>query len=173
MFTDTKKNWRGVVIVFLAGILLLPGCTAVPKLVATPTHMSPTASSAPTDTMEPTSTATLPPTSTAMPTDTPAPTATPVPPNELADAKFLTSGQLSGWRYFIAVEAPKPIIGQYTMNVEDSKLYSCEVIPQFPKRLYCTGQLQVLDDYINYVILEKASGRKVFEGRLFIPVQKN
>jgi hypothetical protein len=147
--------------------ILTAGCAPAPTPAPTATAQA-TATQTPTEL--PTVTDTPLPTATALPTRTPAPTSTPIPPNELADAHFLTSGFLDGWRYFITIESPNPITGEYTAVMGENKEYTCEVMNQFPKRLYCIGRLAKVDDYVPYVVFEKETQRKVFEGKVFIPI---
>ncbi len=133
----------------------------------TPTSLPPT----PTDTRTPQPTATSTPLPTAtvtpVPSLTPTPTATVIA--ELKDAKFYTSGFLSGYQYFFAVQAKQPIQGHYYARVEQ-KDYTCKVNPEHTNRLYCTGRLPAVDKSVTYTIYDETSGQPVMTGTINIPL---
>ena len=83
-----------------------------------------------------------------------------------------TAGFLPKWRYFFAVKVPSDTIeGEYYAIVDRNKEYSCEILAAYPNRLYCTGPLSAANDFIDYVIFEKDTDLKVFEGSIFVPLQ--
>ncbi|MEA4910135.1 MAG: hypothetical protein VB089_21115 [Anaerolineaceae bacterium] len=163
---------RKPVILWLVSVLLigavLSGCAApaTPQPTSTPEVVkvvpSNTPSPAPTNTR--TVTQTLPP--TASPTATVTPT--PKPLDDFSQASFFTSGHLPDYRYFIAIELPDPIQGQYYAWVDDNREYPCEPNGEYPNRLYCTGALAGVDKTIDYSIREKDSDREVFSGDVYI-----
>jgi hypothetical protein len=163
------KQIKNILSALILSGIVLTGCqTATPSPTSTPTAAW-TETPTPTETSTPTSTATI--TETPTPTLTPTGTDTPTPPNELLGAKYFTSGYLSRWRFFIAIEAQAPVTGKYYMTVEDNKNYICEVQTQYPNRLYCSGRLAVIDDYADYVIYDASTDRVVYKDRIFIPVE--
>lgn len=154
--------------IWIAACFLIAGCTAL-SAPPTPTVTQPAPTHTATHTPLPSATPTPEPTRTATltPSQTPTPTATVIA--ELSDASFYTSGFLSGYRYFFAVQAKQPIQGQYRARVEN-KDYTCEPNPSHPNRLYCYGRLAKVDGTVSYQIIEETSGKTVFSGEIFIPL---
>ena len=136
----------------------LPPTATVEKIVDSPTP-------APTDTPYVTDTPT--PTETAVPTATIAPSSTPV--MDFSKVKIINLGFLPNWRCLFTLELPKPVEGQYYLMVQTNKQYKCEVIAKFPNRLYCTGPLAVIDDYVDVSLFMVGASEPVLYAKPFIP----
>jgi len=104
----------------------------------------------PAETEPPLATATLFPSQTPLPTmtptitPTPLPTATfsPTPDAALAQVKLIGLSWLVKYKYnlLLSFEFPGPVDPEdYRVTLED-KPYRCEVLAQYPNRLYCNGQ---------------------------------
>ena len=171
------KNWRRFIFILAVFTILFAAGCAAQGAVPTPSPEVPTRQLTTTATMvpEPTNTP-IPPTATITSSPTIVPsetsTSTPAPQTDFSEATLYTAGFLPKWRYFFAVKVPADSIeGEYYAVVDRNKDYSCEVQAQYPNRLYCTGPLAAADDTIHYVIYEKETNLKVFEGDIFVPLQ--
>ena len=152
----------------LAASLIVTACSVLGGgATPTPTPLPPTATA--TRTPQPTATLTPTPTATATPIPTLTPTPTPTVIAELKDAKFYTSGFLSGYQYFFAVQAKQPIQGHYYAKV-DNKDYTCQVNASHPDRLYCYGRLPAVNKTVTYTIYDQTSGQPVMTGTINIPL---
>ncbi len=156
-----------LIIILLAASFIMGACSVLGGATPTPTPLPPTSTA--TRTPLPTATPTSAPTATAtpIPSLTPTPTATVIA--ELKDAKFYTSGFLSGYQYFFAVQAKQPIQGHYYAKV-DSKDYTCEVNATHTNRLYCYGRLPAVNKTVDYTIYDQTSGQPVMTGTINIPL---
>lgn len=160
-------------LVFLI-IILSAGCsgnTGTP----TPTHQPPTRTPLPTFTRAPTITPL--PTQTSLPIQSPTATTTsyPTPVVDFSKATYYTGGFLPGWRFFIAIQTDQQIKGSYNAVIQDEKgkaikQYTCTVIPNYPKRLYCSGDLPGMAKWFFYTIFDKTSGQPVYSGKVYIPL---
>lgn len=138
--------------------------TEIPTRRATQTSM-PTATEKPTRQSEPTEEWTATPFSSS----TPEPTLPPA--DNWEGAAFYTAGFLQNWNFFIAVQLKEDIKGSYYAVVGKGKTYYCSNNYN-PRRLYCTGPLARLDDWVDYEIFEKLSNQSVFKGSVFIPLDQ-
>ncbi len=153
--------------ILLAASFIMAACSVLSGATPTPSPLPPTVTATrtplPTATFTPLPTATL----TPVPSLTPPPTPTVIA--ELKDAKFYTSGFLSGYQFFFAVQAKQPIKGHYYATVE-SKDYTCQVNASRPDRLYCTGRLPAVNKTVDYTIYDQISGQPVMTGSFYIPL---
>lgn len=154
---------------FSVTFITLTGCSAL--VSPTPTH-------------DPTSTPTKKPTRTPLPSLTPFPspspspspsptiTASPYPTPQInfENVKFYTAGFLTDWRFFIALQAPEAFQGDYFMRVQNNKQYTCSVINDYPNRLYCSGPLPVVDDWVNFSLYSSPSEQVLYQGRVYVPM---
>ncbi|MEJ5201753.1 MAG: hypothetical protein WHV66_05915 [Anaerolineales bacterium] len=154
--------------------LLIAGCVNGSS-TPTSTPKPPTRTSLPTFTRAPTITPL--PTQTSLPTLAPSATSTPYPTPavDFSKATFYTGGFLPGWRFFIAVQAEEEVKGNYNAVLQDEKgksikQYTCTVIPKYPKRLYCSGDLPGMEKWFTYTIFDQTSGQPVYSGRIYIPL---
>jgi hypothetical protein len=94
-----------------------------------------------TPTVEPPS-ATPAPTDTPPPTDTPEPSATPtVTPTEgpnFAAASVYAVSHLPKDKLLVTVQVPGGVEGEYKAYVSNLP-FACEILDQYPDRLYCNG----------------------------------
>ncbi|NPV77093.1 MAG: hypothetical protein HPY59_12060 [Anaerolineae bacterium] len=158
-----------IAVIGLAAVLVLIGCG--PRQVPTPTlpPVRPTRTPVPTSTPAPT--ITPQPTETPLPSPTPLPSNTPFPTPEVdfSKAKFYTAGFLPNWRFFIAIQAEEEMKGSYEALVDQTVRYRCEVLATYPKRLYCSGPLRRMNDWVDYSIFQTGAEEPVFKSRVFIP----
>lgn len=171
--------------ILLAALLaaaFLAGCggaaTPAPSL-ATPTVETPAATNTPAATKTPYPTETARPSSTPLPSETPtrAPTAT-ITPNvqaieTLQSIKMLGLAWYSDYDLLLSFQFPEPVNAEdYRVTLED-KVYNCEVLTQYPDRLYCKGQgakvLAVADVRIYPAGQEQAG----FEKEVWVPYFSN
>lgn len=157
------------VIIGLTAALFLIGCSSRPAPTPTLTPIHPTRTPAPTGTPAPT--ITPQPTETHLPSPTHLPTNTPFPTPEVdfTKAKFYTAGFLPDWRFFISIQAEEEMRGSYEALVDKTVRYKCEVLTAYPKRLYCSGPLRRMNDWVDYSIFQIGAEEPVFKGRVFIP----
>lgn len=127
--------------------------TERPTLVST-TPPLPTATERPTNQPEPTKEWTATPISSS----TPEPTLPPA--DNWEGAAFYTAGFLQNWNFFIAVQLKEDIKGSYYAVVGKGKTYYCSNNYN-PRRLYCTGPLARLDDWVDYEIFDRVSNQSV------------
>lgn len=154
--------------------LLITGCTSSSN-ISTPTFRPPTRTPLPTFTRAPTITPL--PTQTSLSTPIPSATSTPnpTPAVDFSKVTFYTGGFLPGWRFFIAVQAEDEVKGSYNAVIQDEKgksikQYTCTVIPKYPKRLYCSGDLPGMEKWFVYTIFDQDSGQPVYSGKIYIPL---
>jgi hypothetical protein len=128
--------------VILMSACAAPSATTAPTtapVLATATPSS-TATQAPTETARPS----LTPIATATPdaTETIPPTATlpPTPDPALSNVKMIGLAWYKNYDLLLSFQFSGPVNPKkYRVTLED-KEYSCEVLAQFPNRLYCRGQ---------------------------------
>jgi hypothetical protein len=167
-----NKCYYFIFITMLAGLILITACNAfapapTPTVPPTPTSVKVFATPTPAATDTPFVTETPTPTETPVPTATIMPSATPV--MDFSKVKIINLGFLSNWRCLITLEMPKPVQGEYYLMVQTNKQYKCEVIAKFPNRLYCTGPLAVIDDYVDVSLFMVGNNAPVFYAKPFIP----
>ena len=165
--TITQQTRYVKLVVAALALFLLAACSA-PLPTATPT-LPPTASPtlAPTHTLAPTATSAPTRTPKPLPTHTSSPTA--ALKSDFSQAKLSTAGYLPGYRFFIAIELPDPVKGEYYALVDENKEYTCSIPGNYPNRLYCSGQLTKVDGWVSYVIYTQGTDEEVFEGEVYAP----
>jgi hypothetical protein len=173
MNKNTYTKVRNTGIFMLAALILLAsGCAApTPRIVYVPLptdFVTPTVG-------EPQLAITPLPTATAIPTPTSPPTLTPTPTPysgvDFSEVEVAFGGFLSDYRYFIALRFPGDVVGQYYALVGSNSLeYTCEVMPEYPNRLYCTGPLAGVDKYVTIMLFSSETNDLVFTGQIFIPI---
>jgi hypothetical protein len=90
--------------------------------------------------------------------------------SNLNQARIYTVGFLEGWRYFFTLETLSEVEGKYYAIVQENKRYECFILPQYPNRLYCQGQLVDLDDYVNFTVYDQTNNKPVYFGTVYIPM---
>ncbi|MCC6148172.1 MAG: hypothetical protein IT308_11460 [Anaerolineaceae bacterium] len=152
-----------------SAVFVSAGCNPrkTPAHTITPTLPTRT----PASTRTPAPTITLLPSETPLPPPTIEPTHTPFPTPEVdfSSAKFYTAGFLPDWRFFIAIQAEGEMKGDYTALVDKTVTYKCEILAAYPKRLYCSGPLRRMNDWVNYAIYQTGASQPVFQSKVFIP----
>ena len=155
-----------LILTMLCMAVLLSACgTPAAAPTATVPVEPPTATPKPTETAVPTATATETPVPSATPTITLTPTAT--FQADFSKAELYTAGPLANFRFLIAVELEEPVEGDYYSLVDKNKEYSCEVLPEYPNRLYCSGPQAAADDFVFFQVFESATDRVVFSGEVY------
>lgn len=126
-------------------ILVLTSCATAPPNPISTAVSGPSATS-----LFPSRTPTITATSTATPPPAP-PTPTPTVTGTFMQASVYGVSRLSGRRLLVSITVPVAesypavLSRPYTAVVGPSTLV-CEVLPQYPDRLYCSGP----DPYVNY-----------------------
>ena len=150
----------------LCMVILLSACSGpLAAPTATATEKPPTTTPVPTKTTAPTATATETPVPSATPTITLTPTAT--FQADFSKAELYTAGPLANFRFLIAIELAEPVQGEYYALVDQNKEYTCEVLAEYPDRLYCTGRQAAAEDYVFFQVFESATDRVVFSGEVW------
>ena len=129
------------IFIVLLPVILLVACTAPtakPAPTAAPvqatTTLAPTATTRPS--LTPAAKATMVATETALPTATLPPTPDPA----LSQIKLVGLAWYRNYDLLLSFNFPGPVDPEkYRVTLED-KEYTCEVLAQYPKRLYCRGQ---------------------------------
>lgn len=160
------KKYFVLLLVFLVG-LVLAGCSAratpTPTVLPSETPIPATHTPSPT----PTATATITPTPTITPTITL--TSTPDLGADFTTAKLVSQGFLPAWNYFFALQMDKEPIGEYYAMVDTNKRYTCTTIKERPTRLYCSGYLVAVLNYVNYELYREGMDIPLVTGRFFVP----
>jgi len=153
-------------------VLLASGCAAAtPRIVYVPlptNFVTPTVGE-PQLAITPLPTATIIPTLTTVPTLSPTPT--PYAGVDFSKVEVAFGGFLPDYRYFIALRFPEDVVGQYYALVGSNALeYTCEVLPEYTNRLYCSGPLAGLNKYVTIMLFSAETNDLVFTGEIFIPI---
>lgn len=171
-----RTNTPLYILAALALSLLLTACAGAPTAAVTPTRAAPSA--APTDV--PTVLPTNPPAPTetdvplpsltptaaeTTPTATLAPTADPA----LASVKLIGLAWYADYDLLLSFQFPGPVdAANYRVTLED-KEYKCEVLKQFPDRLYCKGQGAKVLTTAMVRVYPAGSDAPVFEKTVWVP----
>jgi hypothetical protein len=115
------------------------------------------------------------PSDTPLPTDTPEPSATPtITPTQgpnFAAASVYAVSHLSGDRLLVTVQIPGGVEGDYKAYVSNLP-FTCEILPDYPDRLYCTGA-EPFGIYsakqASLEILSEADNTTVFQTEFTVP----
>ena len=160
---------------FLVLLLALAACSSAspaPSATSTPSGPQPTITLRPSSTPLPTETArpTFTPLPSATATITVTPTVTPDP--ALSEVRLLGPSWLQDYNLLITLIFPGPVQpDQYRVMVED-KPYECQVLPQYPDRLYCIGRGRNVYGLITVRVYQPGSEQPGFEGKLSVPFFK-
>jgi hypothetical protein len=116
----------------------------------------------------------VPPTATALPSETPAPTPTNLPtttPDPLvAQAQLLGVSWLNQYDLLLSIQFNEPVRAEdYRVVIEEEELYDCEVLEQYPNRLYCIGRGRNVYDRMKVQIFSAFADHPAFEGSLYVP----
>ncbi len=153
---------KRIFLLLIFSLFILSAC--VPEAVQTPTpveqvnvvveqQVTETPVPEPTDTPQPEAESIAETTEPTI-TETPTMTAT---PNPFANAQIISYGYLENGRFMVTIEVPGGIPeGEFTVLVGE-KEYTCEMLPDFPDRLYCNGPALPWrrDGYSDYVCWRK------------------
>lgn len=160
-----RKNFILIITMLcMASLLSACGSPAAAPTATVPVE-PPTATLEPTETKIPTAIPTETPVPSATPTITPTPTAT--FQADFAKAELYTAGPLANFRFLIVVELAEPVQGEYYGLVDRNKEYKCEVLVEYPNRLYCSGRQAAANDFVTFQIFETATDRPVFAGEVW------
>jgi hypothetical protein len=114
------------------------------------TAIAQTQMAAPPTTAVPSPTPTTEPTNTPIP-PTPTPTedlSTPTP--DFSGASILNHGRLQSGNYLVTIQLPFEVEEEYRATV-DEETYDCEILEDYPDRLYCSGPDLSPGEYTIYV----------------------
>lgn len=158
----------------LALAFILVGCspsTPAPTQMILPTTAPVLATQTAAPTLTPFPTETSRPTTTPSPTQTPLPTATytPTPDPALAQIKLIGLAWYSNYDMLLSFQFPGPVDPRnYHVKLED-KDYNCEVLAQFPDRLYCRGDGAKVLTTAWVRVYPAGSDQPGFEKKMWIP----
>ena len=162
-----KKIFSGTLLLL---ILLLSACQPAletPQIeVIIPTDEPVTRT--PFHTPTPIPTRTFTPTFTATAANTP--TATPYANLDYSQLEISFGGFLSHWRYFVVFQFPDAVEGNYYAIVDRNKDYKCEVLPDYPDRLYCIGPLVIVYNWAEIDLYAEGIQEPIYSGEFFVPL---
>jgi hypothetical protein len=81
---------------------------------------------------------------------------------------LFASGPLSGYRYFFSLQASEPVEGDYYAVVDEDEIYTCNVLQQYPNRLYCSGRQIGIRRTVPFEVFESESGVLILRGEIFL-----
>jgi hypothetical protein len=110
---------------------------------------------------------------TASPTATITPTPTPTPDLGLAQADLAGLAWLEDYNLLLSFDFPGPVQADtYQVTLEDH-LYTCQVLSQYPNRLYCTGPGAKVLAYARVQVYQAGSETSGFDKQVWIPYFNN
>ncbi len=143
-----------------------PQPTVVP-LQNTDTPPAPTTTSAPTQTALPSLTPAVPP--SATPTQAPTTTILPTADPALASIKLIGLAWYKDYDLLLSFQFPGAVDPKkYRVTLED-KEYNCEVLAQYPNRLYCKGQGAKVLTTANVRVYQVGSDIPGYEKDVWVP----
>lgn len=163
-----KKNFLFLLVMFL--FIFLSACSTLQEQQISPTEIN---VEIPTETLQPTPTFTEVPTST--PTLTPSPTETMIPtatltPTEVVNfdsVRIIGSDDLGGYASVI-FEFPG-VKKAYRVTINGSE-YKCTIAEGVSDRLFCTGNVLRLDDYVTVkFFLPEETDDALFASEIYVP----
>jgi len=154
--------------------VLLASCAApTPPPSPTPVPVQATATAepsvapAPTETLRPSLTPEVP--SVASPTLPPTATLPPTPDPALAQVKLIGLAWYENYDLLLSFQFTDPVDPKdYRVTLED-RAYNCEVLAQFPDRLYCRGQGAKVLATANVRVYPTGSDQPGFEKDVWVP----
>lgn len=154
------------------------------------TAIAGTRQASPSDTSQPTLTEILPPIETEAPLEAPTevpteslpPTDTPTVEtdsstedadspaveNPLSDAFIYSSAFLANEQFLVTIQLPQDVSGAYRAEA-DGKAFTCQVLAQYPDRLYCSGPTLDSGTQVLVRVFEVDSDEVLFEDELLVP----
>ena len=162
--------------VILLSAILLAACAA-PTVNPAPTAAPVEASETPAPNETPAPTATQRPSLTPVPSATPAATETPLPSATLpptpdpalANVKLIGLAWYNNYDLLLSFQFPEAVDPEkYRVELEE-KEYKCEVLAQFPNRLYCRGQGAKVLATANIRVYPAGSEQPGFEKDVWVP----
>ncbi len=145
-----------------AGSAPTPAVSITAPVIKTPTFP---VTSTPVFTSTPWPSATLPATETPLPTIA----FTITPDSALAEVKLLGGGWRKGYDYFFSFQFNQPVDAKnYRLMVEE-KEYACQVLSEFPNRLYCIGPGAKVLSTAEVRLFQVESEVPAFEKDVWIP----
>ena len=166
----SKRFW--LIFVLLPGFLL--AACAAPTATSSPTSAPIQATEPPSATQTLRPSLTPPPTATLAATETLPPTATPPPTPDaaLSNIKLLGLAWYSDYDLLLSFQFSGPVDPKnYRVTLED-KEYTCEVIAQYPNRLYCKGQGAKVLAVANVRVYPTGSDQPGYEKDVWVPYFK-
>ena len=176
----------GIITAVVVFTLALTGCaarTGDPPVVPTntvravstptllPTNTATVAGAAETDPVQQTEAAEAGAPASVTVTETPLPTAAPTLDPALAQVKLVGLSWLEKYKYnlLLSFDFPGPVDpADYRVTLED-KEYRCEVLGQYPNRLYCNGQGAKVLQPAQVRIYASGSDTPGFETEIWVP----
>jgi hypothetical protein len=155
---------------------LLSGCAGVRvgrMVEPAPAAELPLPSATPRATRTPTPTS--PPVQADLPTITPTPTAalTATLPVDITGAELLAFAWYDDYDMMLAFQFPGPVQPEQVRVQMERKEFACQVVPQFPDRLYCKGQGSKVLAWAWVRLFPAGSIRPVLEQRVWVPYFTN
>lgn len=131
--------------------------TTAPLPAATPTSLESTPTAAPTrlPTLAPSPTITLTPMATVDPL--------------LSQVKLTGVSWLSDYRFMLIFQFPAPVDPKNYRATLESKEYPCQVVAQYPNRLFCTGPGAAVQSMAWVRLYQVGNDQPGFEQRTWIP----
>jgi hypothetical protein len=77
-------------------------------------------------------------------------------------------GHLNSDHLLVTIEVPSEISGSYHAIV-GNEIFDCEVLPEYPNRLYCTGLTYDAGKFVQLTLIDSLNQTIVFQTELGIP----
>jgi hypothetical protein len=88
-----------------------------------------------------------------------------------AQFHLLTHGPLPNWQYLVTFENTEPVVGDYSLIVDQNKEYTCFTRTDHPSYLYCTGPMAGIDTIVEFTLYTLDPHQEVLSGDFYIPYQ--
>lgn len=111
------------------------------------------------------------PTATAAPTLAPSPTPTATLPKgaDLSGAKLISVAILPNYKCLFTLQTDHALEAEFYAKVDKLKDYSCQILPRFPNRLYCTGPLGAFNDNVTFQVFARGTDAVLYEKEVYVP----
>jgi hypothetical protein len=163
-----------IFLMLIFGLLFLGGCVAGETPIAMPTE-SPAASPLPRSTLTPVPTETAWPSRTPTTSPSPLPSSTPTPTlhPDYSAVELIGLGWSQDYDMMLSFRFPGQVDAEQVQVKMEDKMYRCEVLPQYPDRLYCFGQGAKVVSMAWIRVFPTGSRDALYEKQVWIPFFDN
>ena len=167
--SSNESRWPVATFFSMLTLSLLVACNpSTAELSLTPSQIAPRSTErSPTPTATAESSATLTPTPTIS--SPPTSTSTTVASIDLSAGSVLGVSFLSGDRLMVSLSFPTAIEGEFRA-VAQGEEFACQILDEYPDRLYCIGPVLEPDTAVRLVLFQASITPSVFESTFSIPI---